>query len=81
MREKEAAAVLEAVTFLPITEEIRDVAGIVGTRELKSLDAIHLATAFSLAMDDRLGVLFAYDNGVINSARLEDMPVVTPVPE
>jgi predicted nucleic acid-binding protein len=79
-REQQAAAVLTAFTFLPVTDGIRDLAGIVGEPHLRSLDAIHLATAFALAVEDRLGAFFAYDGKLVNSATLEGIKVYSPTP-
>lgn len=74
--QREARAVIDAVGLIPMSDSIRRRAGLVGQLELRTLDAIHVATAESLG--DRLGVVFAYDGRFIASALLEGLPVTSP---
>lgn len=63
--EDESDAISAALTEWPV-----------GQPELRTLDAIHLATAES--MGDRLGVVFTYDDRLISAALLEGLPVASP---
>jgi predicted nucleic acid-binding protein len=55
--------------IIPAAERIGDV-------QLRSLDAIHLATAASIAVE--LGALITYDHRMIAEGRALGLPVVTP---
>lgn len=59
-------AVIEAVDLLPIDGPVAAGAGTVGPPALRSLDAIHLATALSLGAD--LEVLITYDERLAEAA-------------
>lgn len=74
--QREAQAMIDAVGLVPMSDSIRQRAGRIGQPELRTLDAIHLATAQSLG--ERLGVVFAYDDRLIVGALLEGLPVVSP---
>jgi len=64
---KTAQRRLESITLLPIDRDIRRGAGEIDDPHLRTLDAIHLATALSLGT--RCGVLFAYDRRLADAAR------------
>ncbi|MGH2991335.1 MAG: type II toxin-antitoxin system VapC family toxin [Solirubrobacterales bacterium] len=67
---------LAGVTLVRITEGLRDVAGSVGPPTLRSLDAIHLATAFELR--DWLDALLTYDRNLADAGRAVGLEVITP---
>lgn len=69
---------MSAVDLLSLTEPIRMIARRIGEPTLRSLDAIHLATAASLG--DNLGALIGYDKRLLNSALVEGLPAVSPPP-
>ena len=68
--------VLDAVYLLDITQAILESAAIVDPPLLRSLDAIHLATALSLA-DVQVGVI-TYDERFADAARANGLTVVQP---
>jgi uncharacterized protein len=67
---------LAAVRLLPLGNEIRTRASELNPPTVRSLDAIHLATALSLS--DRLGGLYTYDERMILAAREAGLDVQTP---
>ena len=68
--------VLDAVYLLDITQAILDGAAMVDPPLLRSLDAIHLATALSLA-DAHVEVI-TYDKRFADAARANGLTVVQP---
>ena len=64
-----------AVTELVLTEEIRDTAMYLPGR-LKALDALHVASALSIA--DYLTVLVSYDRRMLEVAHEQGLPVASP---
>ena len=68
--------VLDAVYLLNLTQAILDAAAIVDPPLLQSLDAIHLATALSLA-DVQVEVI-TYDKRFADAARANGLTVVQP---
>ena len=68
--------VLDAVYLLDITQAILESAAIVDPPLLRSLDAIHLATALSLA-DVQVEVI-TYDKRFADAARANGLTVVQP---
>lgn len=68
--------VLESVGVLELTDEIVERAGAVPPPSLRSLDAIHVATAASLG--DELECLVAYDERLLDGARAFGLPVASP---
>jgi predicted nucleic acid-binding protein len=54
-----------------------DSAGAIQPPSLRTLDAIHLATALELGGD--LSVLIAYDTRLLAAARDRSVPILTPV--
>jgi uncharacterized protein len=67
---------LQRLSLLPIDERVIDHAAILPPASLRSLDAIHLATALSLG--DDLGILIAYDERLVSAARDSGLPVTAP---
>jgi predicted nucleic acid-binding protein len=79
--EEEIAAArtqLEGVRLLPITDEIRRRACELEPGTLRTLDAIHIATALDLG--ERLQSVYAYDARLIDAARQVGLRVCTPTP-
>lgn len=70
-----AARVLAGVRLLAI-EPVAAAASQIGSTSLRSLDAIHLATAASIAT--QLGALITYDKRMITDGRSIGLPVLTP---
>lgn len=71
-----ADSVLRAVEMIDIDIEILEMAGAIEARELRSLDAIHLATAVLLG--PRETVLVTYDARLANAARAAGFEVEAP---
>ena len=67
---------LRSVVLLPLTAEIRRDAGRVGPAELRTLDAIHLATALSAA--ERIGAVLTYDTRLASACTEAGLRVVAP---
>lgn len=67
---------LQRLSLLPIDAQVIDHAASLPPASLRSLDAIHLATALSLGED--LGILIAYDERLVSAARESGLPVATP---
>ena len=69
-------AALRRVVLVPVDDEVLDIAAHVADPGVRSLDAIHLATALSLG--DDLGVLLTYDARMADAARSLGLPVASP---
>ena len=67
---------LAATRLVPLSAEIRRVAGAVGDPALRSLDAVHLATA--LALGDDCDAMFVYDQRLARAAAALGLPVRAP---
>jgi predicted nucleic acid-binding protein len=67
---------LAALDVVPMTEEVRAVAAALGPVGLRTLDAIHLASADTLA--DELAGILTYDGRMAGAARALDMMVIAP---
>jgi uncharacterized protein len=67
---------LLGVALLPLDDEVLDVATTLGPAPLRSLDALHLATA--LTIRDDIGAFVAYDDRLAAVAEDHGLPVVTP---
>lgn len=67
---------LEAVALLPLSPAIRRAAKTLGPPDLRSLDAIHLATALSMGAD--LEVVLTYDRRLAAAAEAAGLPVESP---
>ena len=72
----EARELLEFFSFIPINDDVVERAMIEPDRSLRSLDAIHLATARKLAGD--LAGLVSYDERLLSAAADAGLPVVSP---
>lgn len=70
-----AQMILGELAQLPLTPELLDAAGAM-PGPLRSLDAIHLATALRLRGD--LQALVAYDRRLLDAANLLGLPVASP---
>ena len=73
-----ARALLAGMELLEIDADIRRAAADLSDPGLRSLDAIHLATALSLG--ERCGAFFAYDDRLIAAARAHGLTVTVPRP-
>lgn len=67
---------LRRVDLIGIDDRILDGAGTLEPRILRTLDAIHLATA--IAVGDDLEAIVTYDERMIDAARLVGLPTATP---
>lgn len=67
---------LRRVDLIGIDDRILDVAGTLEPRVLRTLDAIHMATA--QAVGDDLDLIVTYDDRMIEAARLLGVSTVTP---
>jgi predicted nucleic acid-binding protein len=77
-RASEAAidAIAATISLVQIDDEVRLLAATVGSASLRSLDAIHLATAISLGGD--LGAFCCYDRRLAADAEAAGLTVVSP---
>jgi uncharacterized protein len=71
-----ALAGLDSLALLPIDDEVLTRARALEPSDLRSLDAIHLATAMSIEAD--LAVLISYDERLSEAARAHGLTVATP---
>lgn len=71
-----ARALLAGLDLVPLTTDIVDEAGNVGDALLRSLDAIHLASALSIRAD--LTAFIAYDHRLAEAASGEGLVSVQP---
>jgi predicted nucleic acid-binding protein len=71
-----AGMLLGALTLVPLNPEVRALARNVGPATLRTLDAIHLASAVGLGTD--LGVFVAYDQRLLDAATAAGLPVAAP---
>lgn len=67
---------LRRVDLIGIDDRILDAAGTLEPQVLRTLDAIHLATA--LAVGDDLEAIVTYDERMTEAARLMGLPTATP---
>jgi predicted nucleic acid-binding protein len=72
----DARRLLNGVDLVPIDHAIIEQAAILAPRDLRSLDAIHLASALSLNED--LTEFVAYDLRLCSAAAKVGLPVVSP---
>jgi uncharacterized protein len=68
--------VLAALSEVPLTDDVRAIASTIGPPALRTLDAIHLASALTLG-DDLAGVL-TYDTRMQQAATASQLLVVAP---
>jgi len=71
-----ARAAMAAFTLRAVDDEILDAAGDIAPAFIRSLDAIHLATALRLAPE--LDAIVTYDRRMIDGARAIGLPVASP---
>lgn len=71
-----ARSVLARVRLVRVTDEVLDDASMLRPASLRSLDAIHLATA--RLFHDELSELVTYDKRMADAARILGIPVVSP---
>ena len=69
-------AALKGVDLIAVTDSILDAAGMLEPRIVRTLDAIHLATA--IALGDDLEVLVTYDTRMAEGARLLGLAAASP---
>lgn len=67
---------LRAIDLVAIDDEILDAAGLLDPSILRTLDAIHVATALSIG--DDLDVLVTYDERMLRAAEVAGIPTVSP---
>jgi predicted nucleic acid-binding protein len=67
---------LAQVSLVPLGARIRRAAGTLAPASLRTLDAIHLATA--LALSDLLDALIGYDGRLLAAARDRGVAVLSP---
>lgn len=72
----EARNLLTVLDLIPLTSDVIDDAADVGVILLRSLDAIHLASALSLRAD--LSTFIAYDHRLGEAASAAGLDVLTP---
>jgi predicted nucleic acid-binding protein len=68
--------VLQRLDLIRVSDRLLNAAGILRPPGLRSLDAIHLATARELGSE--LSTLVTYDERMATAARLAGLPVVAP---
>jgi predicted nucleic acid-binding protein len=73
---REARAWLEGIALLAMDDPVLDEASSLDPPPLRSLDALHLATALSVR--DDIGAFFTYDNRLAEAADAHGLPVATP---
>jgi predicted nucleic acid-binding protein len=66
---------LSAVSLVPLSDRIRRAAGTMGPPSLRTLDAIHLATALAVG---ELEALIGYDRRLLTAARDRGLTVLSP---
>jgi predicted nucleic acid-binding protein len=71
-----ANLLLADLPFVPLTSWVTETAENIGPPTLRSLDALHLASAFELG--DALTGFIAYDKRLRDAAVLTNLPVMTP---
>jgi len=76
--ERDAKRILKGLHLIAVDPALLAVAAATEPRSLKTLDAIHLATALSLG--ERCDAFFAYDERLIAAARAHGLTVTVPRP-
>lgn len=72
----EARAVIGDLDLVPLDRGVQDIACDIGDPLLRSLDALHLASAVLLR--DELSAFVAYDQRLLSEARAAGLPTTTP---
>jgi predicted nucleic acid-binding protein len=67
---------LSAINLIRLDDALLDRAGELDPPSLRSLDAIHLASALALGAD--LGVVITYDDRMLHGAAALGLPAVSP---
>lgn len=73
----EASALLDALDLIPISIDIVNAASLISDPALRSLGALHLASAASVGED--LTSFLAYDRRLVTAARAAELNTGTPV--
>jgi uncharacterized protein len=71
-----ARQLLRAIDLIALDDSVLDAAAMLEPHNLRTLDAIHLATA--LAIGDDLDMIVTYDKRMTDSAMILGLPVVSP---
>jgi uncharacterized protein len=74
--EQAAREWMEGLSLLPIDDGVLDVAAELEPAGLRSLDALHLATAITLG--DAVGAFFTYDDRLVLAAKENGLTVTQP---
>jgi len=74
---RRAEEVLSTIHFMDIHQDILADAALLDPKTVRSLDAIHVASAASLRPE--LGGMVTYDNGMATAAKRLKLPVLAPV--
>ena len=69
-------AVLDDLDLVPLDRAVQDIASDLADPSLRSLDALHLASALLLGSD--LTTFICYDHRLAEAARTADLDVVAP---
>jgi predicted nucleic acid-binding protein len=72
----EARAFLVDLALVPLDDGVLTEAASIDPAELRSLDALHLATALSIR--DEIGAFVAYDERLVAAASSRDFTVLSP---
>ncbi len=72
----EATALLGEIDLVPLHRHVQDLACTVGAPPLRTLDALHLASA--IVIQAELTAFVAFDHRLVDAARTARLPVVTP---
>jgi predicted nucleic acid-binding protein len=72
----QAREILMSIDLVPLTGGLVDQAAEVGEPSLRSLDAVHLASALSLRSE--ISAFVAYDQRLSDAARSAGLPTVQP---
>lgn len=72
----EARAVVAGLDLIPLDRAVQDIACDLGDPLLRTLDALHLASALAIA--EELTAFVAYDDGLTNAARNAGLMVTAP---
>lgn len=75
-QQRAALAALADFKLVAVTDEVRRAAATLPGKALRSLDALHVASAQQLGA--LLDVLVTYDHRMIDAARAEGLPVTSP---
>ncbi len=74
----EAQAVIGDIDLVPLDRGVQDLACNIGEPLLRTLDAIHLASA--VLLKDELTAFVAYDHRLASAAQAAGLPTTTPRP-